>query len=254
MVLHARRRRLQHRLRRQAESALPPRHHHLLAVLAGVHQRPVSFPVRRHRRQRRLCLDRSHHPRPVVGRRHHAQRPPLCFRRHDHHHAAAHDAPLRLRQVSRLPLVLLDHRRHPDLAGVYHRHQRLHAGVGQAGAVRHRRHRRTARLDPDLQGRGDPQLHLRRPRQRPPVHPACLRPPRRAAAGADGDVDPRPAGAARPHQSAQGNRHLGHCHLPRPVARQAGGEPGPCQPASTGSTCRSTRSSTSGRSPPSGDS
>jgi CDP-4-dehydro-6-deoxyglucose reductase len=45
-------------------------------------------------------------------------------------------------KLPRLPLVLLGDRRHPDLADVHLRHQRLHAGVGQAGAVRHRRHRR----------------------------------------------------------------------------------------------------------------
>ena len=47
---------------------------------------------------------------------------------------------------ARFPRLLLADRRRPDLAGLCLRHQRLHAAVGPAGAVRHHRQLRVARL------------------------------------------------------------------------------------------------------------
>ena len=137
--VHARRGALQPRLRRPAQSLLPARRDRLLPVLDRRRQRPVPLRLLRDRRRRRLCLGRVADARPVVGRRHPAQRAPLRVGRDGADHAAAPAAPLRLRPLPRLALVLVGDRRGADLAGLRLGHQRLHAALGPAGAVRHRR-------------------------------------------------------------------------------------------------------------------
>ena len=81
-------------------------------------------------------------------------------------------------------------------------HQRLHAALGPAGAVRHRRRLRMARLAAWLRRHADPQLHLPVQRQRPLLLAAVLHAHRHAAGGAAADVDPRAARAQGQDQPA----------------------------------------------------
>ena len=101
--------------------------------------------------------------RPVVRRRHPAQRAPLRLGRDGADDDGARAALLRLRPPARLPLVLVGHRRGADLADLRRRRQRLHAALGPAGAVRHPGQLRVAGLAARLRRHADPQLHLPRP-------------------------------------------------------------------------------------------
>ena len=107
---------------------------------SGSSPRAGSVPVRllRDRRRRRPRVGRGADAPPMVCRRHPAQRAPLRVGRLRADDAAACCASSRS-TICGLSLVLVGHRRAADLARLRIGHQRLHAALGPAGAVRHHR-------------------------------------------------------------------------------------------------------------------
>ena len=165
-------------------------------------------------------------------------------------HAPA--APLRLRPLPRLPLVLVVVGRGADLGRVRQRHQRLHAALGPPGAVRDHRQLRVDRLVARLRRHADAQpdppeqhhdrfsllaFHAHR-------HPAGV-----AAAGCSSTCSACPSARIRRAPSCSAWRHAAAAGAAAPGAGARAApptSPARCRScSSTGSTCRS-RCSTSG--------
>ncbi len=225
MGVPSRRRTVQPRVRRAAEPALPSRRALLFHDVGGRRDRSLPLRVLQDRRAGGLRLRPGAHA-PVVARGLGPQRAPLRLRRDGADDGPASRAPLRLRPLSQLPLVFLGERRDRAVARVRERRQRLHAALGPARPVRHRRHRGMVRRAAGVRRHADPQLHLRGRGQRPPLLAPVVHPRRAAARRAPRALDPHPARAARGGDAAPAARDLRGGGARRPVARQAGGEPG----------------------------
>ena len=226
MGVPPRRRAVQPRVRRAAEPALPSRRPLLFHDVGGGGDRALPLRVLQDRRAGGLRL------RPGADAHQwwlggvDPQRAPLRLRRDGADDGPASRAPLRLRPLSQLPLVLLGERRDRAVARLRERRQRLHAALGPARPVRDGRHRGMVRRAAGVRRHADPQLHLRGRGQRPPVLAPVVHPRRAAARGAPRALDPHPARAARGGDAAPAPRDLRGGGARRPVARQAGGEPG----------------------------
>src|SRR5690606_26209804 len=99
-----------------AESALSPGSDDVLPVLDRGWKRPLPVCVLRYERGGGVRFGRLADAQAMVRRRHPAQCAPLCLRRDGPRDAGAYAALFRLRSAARLPLILLGHRRRPDLA------------------------------------------------------------------------------------------------------------------------------------------